>query len=208
MVHSNAVGTRWLKLVRDWGLRCQWRKIWCEGIILGKHPGKRNGNRKWLQRSCCWIRSCFPREGNWRLKLVGAWVVCWNLQTEQGASNGKPVWRQGRQLSDYSGIQNYSQRNYMTVGEICGLEITWKDKEYRMKVGQKGSGSTGVMSRGNAMGGWVGSENLGQSKLLAVVADFQCLEWDQTFWRLFLLQGNIPMPVGYVNTYWGRSWFI
>lgn len=56
-------------------------------------------------------------------------------------------------MSDYSGIQNYSQRNYMTVGEIRGLEITWKDKEYRMKVGQKGSGSTGVMSRGNAMGG-------------------------------------------------------
>lgn len=63
----------------------------------------------------------------------------------------------------------------------------------------------GVPSRGiNPVGiglkiGVIGSEKLGQSKLLAVVADFQCLEWDQTLQSFSLLQRNIPLPVGDIN---------
>lgn len=34
----------------------------------------------------------------------------------------------------------------------------------------------------------MGSEKLGQSKLHAVVADFQCLEWNKTFQGFSLLQ--------------------
>lgn len=54
-------------------------------------------------------------------------------------------------------VQHCRQRSYLTVGEICSLEMNCKNKENRMKVG---SGSTGVITKGmNPMEGEWGVRN-------------------------------------------------
>lgn len=76
------------------------------------------------------------------------------------------------------------------VGEICSLEINWKNKE-----GQKGSESIGVTSRGmNPMGG-----DWGKASCLQYLLSSSAWGEIRPSELFFLAEKNVSLPAVYTN---------